>query len=63
MRPSTTSSRNRVVPASRNDVVPDFSISTDANCADRRSSSAVNTEYSGHNHMNTFSTNGVSSGT
>ena len=52
-----------MVPASKKQVVPDLSISTAANCPDRRSSSAVYTEYSGHNHWNTFSSNGVSSGT
>ena len=40
--------RTRTVPASRNDVVPDFSISAAASCADSRSSSSVWTEYSGH---------------
>ena len=62
-RPSITSSVKRMVPASRKAVVPDLSISTDANWADRRSSAAVYTEYRGHSHWKTFSSKGVSSGT
>ena len=58
-----TSSRKRIVPASRNVVVPERSISTAASCADVRSSSASYAEYSGHSHWKTFSSNGVSSGT
>ena len=39
--PSTTSSRNRTVPASRKQVVPERSISVAASCAEMRSSAAV----------------------
>ena len=49
-----TSSTKRIVPASRNVVVPDFSISTDANWADSRSSSAVYTEYNVGHYSRSF---------